>query len=397
MDIYEKAVALHERLGGKLEVVPKIKVRTLEDLSMVYTPGVARVCEEIAKDPGRAYVTTMKKNTVAVVTDGSAVLGLGNIGALAALPVMEGKALLFKEYADIDAFPICIQTQHTYEIINIVRNIATGFAGVNLEDISAPRCFEIELALQDLGIPVFHDDQHGTAIVVIAGLLNALKLAGKTLEEVKIVINGGGAAGTAIAELLIALAHIEVGPHHVKEMLVCDTKGIISEARHDIENHPEKLRLAKKTNPKAISGSLADAVKGADVLIGVSAAGAFTAEMVKSMNSRSIVFALANPVPEILPDEAKAAGVFIVGTGRSDFPNQVNNALAFPGIFRGAIDARATVITREMKIAAAYALASVIENPTVDAIVPSIDNRGVVKAVAKAVHDAWVAHKNRMS
>ncbi len=392
MNIYEESVELHHKLGGKLEIVSKIQIKNRHDLSLAYTPGVARVCEEIAKNPSRVYDLTIKKNTVAVVTDGSAVLGLGNIGAAAALPVMEGKALLFKEYAGIDAFPICIQTQSSFEIINIIKNIAPVFAGINLEDIAAPRCFEIEAALQDIGIPVFHDDQHGTAIVVLSALLNAAKFAKKNVRDLKVVINGGGAAGTAIAEILLTMGHDRLVPDPIKDIIVCDSKGIIYEARPDIEENPEKMRLAMKTNREQRTGKLYDAMKGADVFIGVSVANVVTPDMIRSMNKDPFVFAMANPIPEIMPDEAKKAGALVVGTGRSDFPNQVNNVLAFPGIFRGAIDAKAKVITKNMKIAAAIALANAIQNPTAEEILPSVLDKEVTYHVAAAVAKAWHPH-----
>ena len=379
MDIFEESVALHQSLGGKLEIKSKVSINTRHDLSLAYTPGVARVCEVIAANKERVYDLTMKKNTVAVVTDGSAVLGLGNIGPEAALPVMEGKAILFKEYAGLDAIPICLDTQDTREIIETVRRIAPTFGGINLEDISAPRCFEIELKLQDLGIPVFHDDQHGTAITLLGALINAAKLAGKELSDLTVVINGAGAAGTAIAEILI---------RRVKNVLVCDREGIISRNTVSFEDNRAKFKLAALTNKHDKDGTLEDAVKGADVLVGVSVANTFTAEHVRSMAPKSIVFAMANPIPEIMPDVAKAAGAFIVGTGRSDFNNQVNNVLIFPGIFRGAIDARAKTITEKMKIAAAFALAAAVKNPTVEAVLPSVLDKSVAIAVAKAVEEA---------
>ena len=389
MDIYEESTQLHKKLGGKLEITSKYKIKDQHDLSMVYTPGVAQVCRDIAEDESKAYELTIKRNTVAIVSDGSAVLGLGNIGPKGAIPVMEGKAMLFKEYADIDAFPICVNTQNSFEIINLVKNISPVFAGVNLEDISAPRCFEIEQSLQDIGIPVFHDDQHGTAIVLLAAVINACKLTGKDLRDLKIVISGAGAAGTAIAEILLCIGHNPKICESVKEILVCDSRGIISETRADIAENQTKLKLAKITNRSASMGSLADAMKEADVFIGVSKGNLVQPEMVKSMNEKSIILAMANPIPEIMPDAAKAAGAFIVGTGRSDFPNQVNNLLAFPGIFRGAIDARAKRINNKMKIEAAYALAGCVENPTVDKILPSPLDRSVAKKVAKAVKKAY--------
>ncbi len=389
MPIYKESVQLHEQLGGKLEVIPKIKIHNRHDLSLAYTPGVARVCEEIAKDPEKAFKLTIKKNTVAVVSDGSAVLGLGNIGALASIPVMEGKAVLFKEYAGIDAFPICITSQNTIELISIIKNIAPVFAGINLEDIASPRCFEIERALQGLGIPVFHDDQHGTAIVVLAALINGAKVAGKKLSDMTIVVNGCGAAGTAITELILTMGHDPLLPEPVKDILVCDATGILNEDRQDMANSAEKSRLAMKTNRHGRSGTLTDALEGADVFIGVSVANVVTAEMIRKMNDKSIVLAMANPIPEIMPDEARAGGAFIVGTGRSDFPNQVNNVLAFPGVFRGAIDARAETITKNMKIAAALALADALPNPSVDEIIPSVLDKSIAYKVAAAVAKAW--------
>ena len=390
MDIYEESRQLHKRLGGKLEIIAKYDIKDQHDLAMVYTPGVAQVCRDIAEDESKAYELTIKRNTVAIVSDGSAVLGLGNIGAKGAIPVMEGKAMLFKAYADIDAFPICVSTQNSFEIINLVKNISPVFAGVNLEDISAPRCFEIEQSLQDIGIPVFHDDQHGTAIVLLAAVLNACKLTGKSLTDLKIVISGAGAAGTAIAETLLCIGHDPKICESVKEILVCDSKGIISETRADIAENQTKLKLAKITNRSASMGSLSDAMQEADVFIGVSKGNLVQPEMVKSMNARPVILAMANPTPEIMPDVAKEAGAFIIGTGRSDFPNQVNNVLAFPGIFRGAIDARAKRITRKMKIEAAYALAGCVENPTVDEILPSPLDKSVAKKIAKAVQNAYV-------
>lgn len=378
MDIFEESVKKHEELGGKMEIRSKIDIQNRHDLSLAYTPGVARACEEIAENVDRVYDLTMKKNTVAVVTDGSAVLGLGNIGPEAALPVMEGKAILFKQYADIDAFPICLSTQTTHEIIQTVRRIAPTFGGINLEDIAAPRCFEIEQKLQDLGIPVFHDDQHGTAITLFGALINAAKLADKSLDSLRVVINGAGAAGTAIAEILMG---------RVKEILVCDSAGIISKKTVCSSDQPEKFKLAALTNKNHVDGSLTDALKGADVFIGVSVGNVVTQDMVKGMADKSIIFALANPIPEILPDEAKAAGAFIVGTGRSDFNNQVNNVLIFPGIFRGAIDAKAPRITDEMKIEAAYALARAVETPTVDMVLPPVLDKEVAYKVAKAVEN----------
>jgi malate dehydrogenase (oxaloacetate-decarboxylating) len=390
MDIYQESVEMHRKLGGKLEMKSKVQIKDKHDLSLAYTPGVAQVCREIAADPEQAYELTLKKNTVAIVSDGSAVLGLGNIGALAAIPVMEGKAILLKEYANVDAFPICLNTQDAQEIIKTVKNIAPVFAAVNLEDISAPRCFEVENALQDIGIPVFHDDQHGTSIVVMAAILNASKLAGKKMEDLRIVINGAGAAGTCIAKLLLCLGHDASVCTSVKDILVCDTKGIIHKDRADIAGSPAKADLAAITNRSGRSGTLADAMVGADVFIGVSAPNCVTKEMVKSMNEKSIVFAMANPVPEIMPEDAKEAGAFIVGTGRSDYPNQVNNVLAFPGIFRGALDVRAKRITNKMKLEAAYALAEATEYVSVEHVLPSPLDRGVAQKVAERVAKAYV-------
>ncbi|HAT50289.1 MAG: NADP-dependent malic enzyme [Nitrospirae bacterium] len=388
--LYDESIALHKKLAGKLSVTPKIEVTDKNILSLVYTPGVAGVCNAIAENPVLAYDLTIKGNTVAVLSDGSAVLGLGNIGPEAALPVMEGKALLFKQFAGIDAFPICVNTQNTFEIINLVRNIAPVFGGINLEDIAAPRCFEIEQALQDIGIPVFHDDQHGTAIVLLAAMINASSLAGKSLQDLKVVVCGAGAAGTAISELLLCVGYDPSMCQPVREILVCDSRGILARDRPDIQNSPFKMKLAAMTNRSGVTGTLADAVRGADVFIGVSKGGLLTGEMVKTMAEKPIVLAMANPIPEIEPSLAYASGAFIVGTGRSDTPNQVNNLLAFPGVFRGALDARASRITNHMKICAAFALARSVTEPRVDAILPSpLDPRivGIVaQAVAQAIH-----------
>ena len=370
--------------GGKLEVKPRISVDSKEKLSIAYTPGVAEVCREIYNNPDAVYDYTIKGNSVAVVSDGSAVLGLGNIGPEAALPVMEGKALLFKEFAGIDAFPICLATQESNEIIKIVKAIAPVFGGVNLEDISAPRCFEIEAALQGIGIPVMHDDQHGTAIVVLAGLINAAKAVGKQLEELKVVISGAGAAGTAVARLLLCLGIDRQICTSVREIIICDSKGIIHKGRADLA--PHKKELADATNKSGIAGSLADAMKGCDAFIGVSAPGIVTEEMIRTMANNAIVFAMANPVPEIMPDIAGRAAA-VVATGRSDFPNQVNNVLAFPGVFRGALDARASRITNEMKLAAAYALAGCVK-PSAGRILPEALDRSVAQKVAEAVRKA---------
>ena len=389
MDIYEESVALHKKLKGKLEIKAKFEVKNSHDLSLVYTPGVAQVSKDIAKNPELAYELTIKGNSVAIVSDGSAVLGLGNIGPYAAIPVMEGKALLFKQYAGIDAFPITVHTQNSFEIINLVKNISPVFAGINLEDISAPRCFEIEEALQDIGIPVFHDDQHGTAIVLLAALINATKVAGKDMRSLKVVISGAGAAGTAIAQLLLCVGHDPNICEPVKEIIVCDSQGIISKNRTDIAQNPWKMRLANITNRKDLKGSLKDALKEADVFIGVSKGNVLKPEWIKLMNKKPIIFAMANPDPEIMPDIAKKAGAFIVGTGRSDFPNQVNNVLAFPGVFLGAIQARAKTITNSMKIGAAFALASTVKNPTVNNILPSALDKNVAKVIAKEVSKIW--------
>ena len=378
----EKALEMHKQWNGKLSVEAKCQVASAEDLAIAYTPGVAEPCKVIAKDPEAAYTYTMKSNTVAVVSDGSAVLGLGNIGALAAMPVMEGKAVLFKEFGGVNAVPICLDTQDTEEIIKTVVNIAPAFGGINLEDISAPRCFEIEERLKELlDIPVFHDDQHGTAIITLAGLMNALKVTGKELDKVKIVMNGAGAAAIAIAKLLITSG--------AKDVTMCDRAGAIYEGREAGMN-PVKEEMAKITNLRKEQGSLADIVKGADVFIGVSAPKALTVDMVKTMNQDAIVFACANPTPEIFPDEAKAGGAKVVATGRSDFPNQINNVLAFPGIFRGAFDVRARDINDEMKIAAAKALAGLIseEELNADYIIPAAFDERVGGTVAKAVAEA---------
>ena len=388
-DIYEESVKLHKAKRGKLEIKSKVEVKTKEDLSRVYTPGVAEVSRQIAKDESKAYDLTIKHNAVAIISDGSAVLGLGNIGPYAAIPVMEGKAILFKEYANIDAFPITVKTQNSFEIINLVKNISPVFGGVNLEDISAPRCFEIEDALQKIGIPVFHDDQHGTAIVLLAALINSARLAGKNLTDLKVVINGAGAAGTAIANLLLCVGYDPKVCTPVKEIIVCDSEGIINKTRADIQNNTHKMMLASITNRQNREGSLKDAMEGADVFIGVSKGKVLNPNLIKKMNEKPIILAMANPVPEIMPDEAKKAGAFIIGTGRSDFPNQVNNVLAFPGVFRGALDARATTITNHMKIMAAFALANCVKELSVENILPSPLDKSVVPAVAGAVKKAY--------
>lgn len=378
MTINEKALKLHEEWNGKLEIVAKSPVKSREDLSLAYTPGVAEPCKVIAQDKEAAYKYTMKANTVAVVSDGSAVLGLGNIGPYAAMPVMEGKAVLFKEFGGVNAVPICLDTQDTEEIIKAVTYLAPGFGGINLEDISAPRCFEIEERLKELlDIPVFHDDQHGTAIVVLAGIINALKVVGKKKEDCRIVVNGAGSAGVAITRLLLTYGF----PH----ITMCDKVGIVSQKTEGLNWMQQKM--AELTNLEQQTGTLADAMKGADIFVGVSAPGIVTSEMVASMNKDAILFAMANPVPEIMPDIAKAAGAKVVGTGRSDFPNQVNNVVAFPGIFKGALEGRASKITEEMKLAAANAIASLVpdEELNEDNIMPEAFNPKVAEVVAEAV------------
>ena len=381
MNLKEEALKLHKINHGKLATKSKVRVATKEDLSLVYTPGVAEVCKEIAANPESVYDYTFKSNSVAVVTDGSAVLGLGNIGAEASLPVMEGKCVLFKELADIDAFPICIKTQNDKEIINIVKNIAPAFGGINLEDIAAPRCFAIEEALQDIGIPVMHDDQHGTAIVILAALMNAAKVVNKNIEDLKVVINGAGAAGTAVTKLLLCLGIDKNICTSVKEIVVCDSKGIIYDGRADLNEF--KIQLSKVTNRNKRKGILKDALIGADAFIGVSTGNLLNADDLRKMNRDAIVFAMANPVPEIMPDEAMKVAA-VVGTGRSDFPNQINNSLAFPGVFKGALDSKAIMINNEMKIAAAHALANCIK-PAKDNILPYTLDKRVATKVAEAV------------
>ncbi len=381
MNYFEESLKLHEEKVGKIEVVSKVKVNTREDLSLAYTPGVAEPCRKIHENEENVYKYTSKGNLVAVVTDGTAVLGLGDIGPKAGLPVMEGKAILFKEFADVDAFPICLATKDVDEIVRTVKLIAPGFGGINLEDIGAPRCFEIEEKLKkELDIPVFHDDQHGTAIVVLAGLINALKVVEKKIEDIKVVVNGAGAAGTAIAKLLLSSG--------VKNLIACDKAGILYRGNENVDE--AKRELAKVTNPDNIQGTLADALVGADVFIGVSAPGVVSQDMVRAMNKDSILFAMANPTPEIMPEEAKAAGARVIGTGRSDFPNQVNNVLAFPGIFRGALDVRAKEINEEMKIAAAYAIASMIKDEDLNDnnVIPYALDRTVAANVAEAIKKA---------
>ncbi|WP_440949317.1 NAD(P)-dependent malic enzyme [Methanosphaerula subterraneus] len=389
-DVYAEALALHRAHHGKLAVQATVPLNTRKDIGRAYTPGVAAVCRELERDPSLAYTYTIKGNTVAVVTDGSAVLGLGNIGGTAAIPVMEGKAALFKRLAGIDAFPICFAEQSA-DIVGQIRNLAPVFGGINLEDIAAPRCFEIEEELQDLGIPVMHDDQHATAIVVLAALMNACTATGKRLEDLRIVVIGAGAAGFAITRLLRCIGYESRACRPVRELLVCDREGIIHRNRHGLYSNKYKFIIGEETNRAGRTGSIADALNGADVCIGVSGPGVVTEEMVRSMNRDPIVFAMANPVPEIMPDEAARAGAAVIGTGRSDFPNQINNVLVFPGFFRGALDARAIRVTDEMKLAAATALAATIRRPTRDRILPSVLNRGVVRAVAAAVREAAVA------
>ena len=376
----EKALKLHEEWNGKIETVSKAAVKSREDLALAYTPGVAEPCKVIAENPEAAYTYTIKSNTVAVVSDGSAVLGLGNIGPLAAMPVMEGKAVLFKEFGGINAFPICLDTQDTEEIIETVVRIAPAFGGINLEDISAPRCFEIEERLKErLSIPVFHDDQHGTAIVVLAGIINALKVTGKNKETAQVVVNGAGSAGIAITKLLLT--------YGFQNITLCDKAGMICEGMEGLNWMQEKM--AKGTNLGKRTGSLADALKSADIFVGVSAPGIVTPEMVASMNHDAILFAMANPVPEIMPDLAREAGARVVGTGRSDFPNQVNNVLIFPGIFRGALEGRACAITEEMKLAAAEAIASLVSEEELSDvnILPAAFDPRVADAVSQAVKE----------
>lgn len=376
----EKALKMHEEWHGKIETCAKSHVNSREDLAIAYTPGVAEPCKVIAKDPEAAYTYTMKSNTVAVVSDGSAVLGLGNIGALAAMPVMEGKAVLFKEFGDVNAVPICLDTQDTEEIIKTVVNIAPAFGGINLEDISAPRCFEIEERLKELlDIPVFHDDQHGTAIVVLAGIINAMKVTGKDKESSKVVVNGAGSAGVAITKLLLT--------YGFKHVTMCDINGILGKDSKDLNWMQEKM--VEVTNLEQKTGKLADALKGADIFVGVSAPNIVTPEMVASMNKDAILFAMANPVPEIMPDIAKAAGAKVVGTGRSDFPNQVNNVVAFPGIFKGALEGRATAITEDMKLATAKAIAGLVPDEELNEnnILPEAFDPRVADVVSRAVKE----------
>ncbi|SDY63154.1 malate dehydrogenase (oxaloacetate-decarboxylating) [Proteiniborus ethanoligenes] len=382
-DYNKLSLEMHRNNKGKVSIQSKVKVENKDDLSIAYTPGVAQPCKEIANDQEKVYEYTFKSNTVAVVSDGTAVLGLGDIGPYGAIPVMEGKSILFKAYADVDAFPICLKTTDTEEIIRTVKLLEPVFGGINLEDIAAPKCFEIEKRLdEELDIPVFHDDQHGTAIVVLAGLINGLKLAEKEFKDLEVVINGSGAAGIAIAKLLLSVG--------VKDVILCDRKGAISKNRQDL--NPIKKEMAEITNKASLDGELKDVIVGKNVFIGVSSADCLTKEMVKTMGEKSMIFAMANPIPEIMPDDAKEAGAFIVGTGRSDFANQINNVLAFPGIFRGALDVRASRITQNMKIQAAYGIANIVkeEELNVDMIIPSPFNKEVAIAVAEAVKKAAI-------
>lgn len=383
MDIRQESLKKHYEWNGKIEVVSTVPINSSEDLALAYTPGVAEPCLEIQKDYNKSYELTRRNNLVAVITDGTAVLGLGDIGPEAGMPVMEGKCALFKAFGDVDAFPICVRSKSVDEIVNTVYMISGSFGGINLEDISAPRCFEIEKRLKEIcDIPIFHDDQHGTAVIVAAGLLNALKIVGKKIEDIKVVMNGAGAAGIAIAKHLMNMG--------VKDVTMCDSKGII--CKGDERLNPVKQEMAEITNLSRKTGSLADAMVDADVFLGISAAGCVTQDMVKTMAKDPIIFAMANPTPEIMPDLAKEAGAAVVGTGRSDFPNQINNVLAFPGIFRGALDCRASDINEEMKIAASYALASIVDDDklSADYILPHAFDPRVGKAVAEAVKKAAV-------
>ncbi len=383
MSIYDESLKFHEEAKGKIEVVSRVEVTSSQSMSLAYTPGVAQPCLEIQKDPDKAYIYTRKWNTIAIVSDGTAVLGLGDIGALASLPVMEGKAVLFKTFGDVDAFPILVDTKDPNEIIETIVRIAPTFGGINLEDISAPRCFEIEKRLKErLDIPVFHDDQHGTAVVVLSALINAMKVVKKPLSSLKVIINGAGAAGNSIAKLLLSSGVVNI--------ILCDRKGSIYKGME--QRDPEKLTMAELTNPYCIKGSLADVIKDADVFIGVSAPDVLSKEMVKTMNKDAVVFAMANPTPEIFPEDAKAGGARIVGTGRSDYPNQINNVLAFPGIFRGALDVRAREINEDMKVAAAYAIANSIPDNELNEenIIPKAFDKKVQMQVADSVRKAAI-------
>jgi len=389
-DVYAESLDLHEKFQGKIEVHSKVPITNRRDLSLAYTPGVGAVCKEIHRDKNLAYKYTLKANTIAIVSDGSRVLSLGNIGGYAAIPVMEGKALLFKKLAGIDAFPICFQSFHT-EFADDIKNIAPVFGGIALEDIAAPRCFELEDALQGIGIPVMHDDQHGTAVVVLAALLNACRVTGKRFEDLNIVVCGAGAAGFAITRILRCIGYDPNLCSSVHDIIVCDTKGIIHRNRDRLYANKYKFIIAEETNKTGRTGELADAMAGADACIGVSVPGIITPEMVRSMNKDPIIFALSHPTPEILPQDARMAGAAIIGTGRSEYPNQINYALAFPGIFRGALDVCATRISDEMKVAAAHALAGFVRRPQKERILPQVLNRRVVKAIAHAVSAAAVA------
>ncbi len=387
MDYFKESLHLHKALKGKIRVQGKMDVRTKDDLSLVYSPGVAEPCRAIAADEEAVWDYTIKSNTVAIVTDGSAVLGLGNIGAKASIPVMEGKAMLFKRFANIDAFPICLDTQDTDEIVETVKRIAPVFGGINLEDIAAPRSFEIESRLQDIGIPVFHDDQHGTAIVVLAALINAAKVVKKSIFNLKVVINGAGAAGIAIARLLRCVDNKDTDACiAVKDIIACDSKGIIHSKRNNLNTAKQELLSYSNAEDKA--GTLQDALVDADVFIGVSKGNLITADDVRTMAKNPIIFGLANPIPEIMPEEAYKGGAAVVGTGRSDLPNQINNVLGFPGIFRGALDVRAKRITPKMKLAAAFAIADFIDHPTADMVIPATLNERVAWRVADAVKQA---------
>jgi len=386
----ERSVLLHEHLRGKLCVQSKAPVRTADDLSVVYTPGVARPCEIIARDPERARQLTVQGNAVAVVTDGSAVLGLGAIGPKAALPVMEGKAALFQEFAGIDAWPVCLDVDSADALVATVERIAPVYAGINLEDIAAPRCFEIERRLQGLGIPVFHDDQHGTAIVLLAAILNACRWSGRNIEDLRVVVNGAGAAGIAIARLLRCLGQSPEACSAPRDVIVCDSRGAIHPERENLSG--PKREIARQTNREGARGALRDVLRGADVFVGVSQGDVLDEDAVRSMGPDPVILAMANPTPEIMPDRAKAAGASVVGTGRSDFPNQVNNVLAFPGVFRGAIDARASRVTEAMKRAAAEALAAAVEHPSAERILPDPLDGSVAPRVAEAVARAWREH-----
>ena len=384
MNIYEEALKFHEEKRGKYEIKPTCEVKNAKDLSLAYTPGVAEPCREIHKDPSKVYTYTRKWNTVAVISDGTAVLGLGDIGPMAALPVMEGKSVLFKEFGNVDAFPLVLDTKNVDQIVETVANIAPTLGGINLEDISAPRCFEVEQKLKErLNIPVFHDDQHGTAIVVLSGLINALKVVNKKLDNINVVINGAGSAGTAICKLLLSSG--------VKNIVMCDINGVISRDK-DFSDNKYMAELAKITNPHNVTGMLKDAMVGADVFIGVSAPNIVSKDMVKTMNKDGIIFAMANPTPEIFPEDAKEAGIAVMGTGRSDYPNQINNVLAFPGVFRGALDVRASEINEEMKVAAAYAISNAISENELSAenIIPKAFDLKVQKLVAEAVKEAAI-------